>query len=447
MSKIINNQGIPIARIKGRAYFSAVGIVQSDPVKIKQTKESDPDIFTYKKVDYASWGSSNRFPEEAIEIIGKTGVLSSGINYRCRVCQGLGVLPVKITGFDKDLNEILQAVNEVDLLKYLRGYTCRNYIFGAFRDLIKLGNCFPLLVPNIAGDKILRIDALNARHCRLSKDKSKLIVYGGFENNSCPDKTAVIYDVLDEIDPKAHLDEIIRRKNKIENPIAFPRIKNYFSNNDYYGLPDWWAAKEAGWIDIANQIPTFLKNAYDNAMSVMYHVKIPYAYYDKYFPVQSFKNNEERLEAISGWQDSFEENLTGPENAQKAIFTNFTLNESGRAEEKVEIDKIDSKMQFDEKLSTSAAANGEILFSLMVNPSVVGAGMPGGAYSGNAGSGSDIREAFLVNVILSYVEKNQVLDPLELMLEFNGIKDIDLKYRNIILTTLDKGKSSEEKLD
>jgi len=123
------------------------------------------------------------------------------------------------------------------------------------------------------------------------------------------------------------------------------------------------------------------------------------------------------------------------------------LNESGRAEEKVDIDKIDSKMQFDEKLSTSAAANGEILFSLLVNPSVIGAGMPGGAYSGNAGSGSDIREAFLVNVVLSYVEKNQVLDPLELMLEINGHKDIDLKYRNIILTTLDKGKSTEEKLD
>ena len=46
----------------------------------------------------------------------------------------------------------------------------------------------------------------------------------------------------------------------------------------------------------------------------------------------------------------------------------------------------------------------------------------------------------------NYIEKQQVLDPIELMLEYNGIHDVELVYRNIILTTLDKGKSTEEKL-
>ena len=36
---------------------------------------------------------------------------------------------------------------------------------------------------------------------------------------------------------------------------------------------------------------------------------------------------------------------------------------------------------------------------------------------------------------------------MEAMLEINGYADIDLKYRNIVLTTLDKGKNSEEKLN
>ena len=57
----------------------------------------------------------------------------------------------------------------------------------------------------------------------------------------------------------------------------------------------------------------------------------------------------------------------------------------------------------EDRLSTSAAANSEILFSLMVNPSVLGAGMPGGPYAGNAGSGSDIREGLLVSLILNYI--------------------------------------------
>ena len=99
-----------------------------------------------------------------------------------------------------------------------------------------------------------------------------------------------------------------------------------------------------------------------------------------------------------------------------------------------------------DRLSTSAAANSEILFSLMVNPSVLGAGMPGGPYAGNAGSGSDIREGLLVSLILNYIEKQQVLDPIELMLEYNDIHDVELVYRNIILTTLNTGKSTEEKI-
>ena len=92
------------------------------------------------------------------------------------------------------------------------------------------------------------------------------------------------------------------------------------------------------------------------------------------------------------------------------------------------------------------AANSEILFSLMINPSVLGAGMPGGAYAGNSGSGSDIREAFMVSVFLNYFERQLVLDPVETMLRFNGHKKIDIKYRNLLLSTLDTGHSSEEKI-
>lgn len=49
-------------------------------------------------------------------------------------------------------------------------------------------------------------------------------------------------------------------------------------------------------------------------------------------------------------------------------------------------------------------------------------------------------------MILSHIEKQAVLDPVECMLQFNGYDDVDIKYRNITLTTLDSGKSTEEKL-
>ena len=134
----------------------------------------------------------------------------------------------------------------------------------------------------------------------------------------------------------------------------------------------------------------------------MWHVKIPDKYYDIYFPINSYKSNEERLRAITDWQDEIEKNLSGVENAKKAFFSTFTLNESGRSEEEIKIEKLDTRFNLDEKLSTSAAANSEILFSLMVNPSVLGAGMPGGPYAGNAGSGSDIREGLMASMNIAF---------------------------------------------
>jgi hypothetical protein len=441
-----NGKGVPIMRVTQRAIFSTVG---SDGAAkpIKSITNTRVTTFQYKNSDYVCWGENNRFPDDAELLIHRTGVLQTALNYKSRCCYGQGVIPVVLEGLDENLKDIYKPLNNIDLISFLNDYTFCNYHKDAFRDINKFGNCFPLLVPNDKGNKIVRIDAINARHCRLSVDKTKLLVYGKFleGNPSKDEKDCFVYDILDETDPQLTL-EVLKESNKLSKPIAFPRIKNYLSNNDYYARTDWWAAYKSGWIDIAHQIPEFLKKAYENAITVMWHIKIPAKFYDDFFSEKDYQTTAERMTAINKWQDSYSDNLTGTENANKALFSSFKINESGRAEEQVVIERLDGKLNMDEKLSTSAAANSEILFSLMVNPSVLGAGMPGGPYAGNAGSGSDIREGLMASLVLSYIEKQQVLEPVKLMFRFNGYNNVSFKYKNIILTTLDKGKSTEEKI-
>jgi hypothetical protein len=112
-------------------------------------------------------------------------------------------------------------------------------------------------------------------------------------------------------------------------------------------------------------------------------------------------------------------------------------------EEQWIIKPLENKLGNDQNLVTSAAANSEILFSLMINPNVLGAGMPGGTYAGNQG-GSNIREAFLVNIANAWLDRQNLLDPLEAFLQFNGVKDVQLRFRNTILTTLDTGAGSKK---
>ena len=414
---------------------------------VKPVKERLGEYFSFDKRDYATWGDTNCFPDDAERTIRATSVLQTGLNYKARCCYGQGVVPVKVSGFDANNNEIFEPVQDRDILNYLRGLAFRNYHTAAFRDLIKFGNAFPLLVFNNAGDKIVRVQILNARHCRISVDKTKLLVYGDFKHTYPAEDETVVYDMLNEDDPFYDL-QWRRDTGKLKGvkAIAFPRIRNYFSNNDYYAAPDWQSAQESGWIDIAHKIPEFLNRAYQNAMHLMWHVQIPATYWEKQFPKSEYKNVEQRKQLIQDFMDKFEKELTDTKNANKSLFTQYYIDESGRTNGDWKVTRLDGEIKADDRLSMSAAANSEILFSLMVNPSVLGAGMPGGPYSGNSGSGSDIREGLLVSMILSHIEKQAVLDPVELMFEYNGIHDIDLKYRNITLTTLDSGRNTQESL-
>lgn len=426
--------------------FQGSGIFGSTNT-VKTVQERLDDRFTFLKREYATWGDTNCFPDDAEKTIRSTSVLQTGLNYKARCCYGQGVVPVKVAGFDESNNEIFEPVQDRDVLNYLRGLSFRNFHTAAFRDLIKFGNAFPLLVFNNAGDKIVRAQILNARHCRISVDKTKLLVFGDFKNSAPTEKETQVYEMLDETDPLYDL-QWRRDTGKLKGlkAIAFPRIKNYFSNNDYYAAPDWQSAQESGWIDIAHKIPEFLNRAYENAMHLMWHVQIPHTYWEKQFPKSEYKNVEQRKQLIQDFMDKFEKELTDTKNANKSLWTQYYIDESGRVNGDWKITRLDSEIKADDRLSMSAAANSEILFSLMVNPSVLGAGMPGGPYSGNAGSGSDIREGLLVSMLLSHIEKQAVLDPVELMFEFNGIHGIDLKYRNITLTTLDSGRNTQESL-
>ncbi len=243
--------------------------------------------------------------------------------------------------------------------------------------------------------------------------------------------------------------DLQRRKwgKKIAGKSFIYTIKDSWSNNEYYSSPIWYSAFLSGWVDIATSVPQFLKTAYKNQITWKWHVQIPYAFWDKKFPATDYKTTAERKTAINDYMDTIEDNLCGTENANKPIFTMFEINpNNGKTEERWIIEPLNNKLDNQQNLVTSAAANSEILFSLMLNPNVLGAGMPGGTYAGNQG-GSNIREAFLVNIANAWLDRQNLLDPLETFIRFNGADDnIEWRFRNTILTTLDTGSGTKKTL-
>ena len=54
--------------------------------------------------------------------------------------------------------------------------------------------------------------------------------------------------------------------------------------------------------------------------------------------------------------------------------------------------------------------------------------------------------AFLVNIANAWIDRQNLLDPIKLLLKSHGLDDIELRFRNTVLTTLDSGAGTQKTL-
>lgn len=450
MDILFNKEATPLMLTSTHIFGESVGkpsdydIKKRDilaPYELKTT-----EISTLGKLQIMNWGKDNRFPVEALKQISTTSVLNTGLKFLRSLTVGQGIYPCKVTGWDDKGNEVLSPVSDPQINRFINSRMVRRYLEKVSRDYFKLGNGAVEMLPNMSG-QIVGLNTLNARFYRYTMPDAwgacKCVVSGAWPDTPAAEQATVLNCLMD-YDPELHV-EWMKLAGKLKEPFVFP-VRDSWSNNDYYGEPIWLPSYVLGWVDIAHMVPRFLKKAYQNQITWKWHVQIPYSYWEKKFPPNNYKDPEARKRDIQSYMDKVEDNLCGLENAEKPLFTNYAVNETnGKIEEEWKITALDNKYKGGENLVTSAAANSEILFSLMVNPNVFGAGMPGGSYAGNQG-GSNIREAFLVNIANAWIDRQNLLDPLYLYLRSNGVNDVDLRFRNTILTTLDSGAGTQKTL-
>jgi len=452
MDILFNSSGTPLAMTSTLIYGESIGLPSDEEIRkkavaapYKQTGKVTIDIDGYQ---VRPWGGDNRFPLTAIEQVDNTTVLNTGLKFLRNLTIGQGIFPCIVTGYDDQGNEVLKPIDDARVKSFVNGRMVRRYMEKTLRDYLKVGCGAVQFIPNLSMNGFAGINSLNPLYYRFTDPddigRCQAVVSGYWPQNPSAGQYSVL-DVLSEYDPEMQA-QVLQFRGALKNGFVYP-VRDSWSNDDLYGLPIWWPAYVCGWVEIAHLVPQFLKKAYQNQITWKWHVQIPYSFWDKRFPPEDYKNASERQTLIKQYMDKLELNLCGADNAEKPIFTNFSVNEmSGKVEEQWIIKPLENKYQGSDQLPVSAAANSEILFALMVNPNVLGAGMPGGTYSGNQG-GSNIREAFLVNIANAWIDRQNLLDPLELFIRMNGgAEDIELRFRNTILVTLDSGTGTKKTL-
>ena len=447
MTKIVwNKNGYPAAAFGASTAYTTTKLKPfKKPPVVKEDTDNEIHAGPYK---IASWfDAGNDFPNNTAQTyLKKSSSLRGGIHRKVRMNVGQGIYPVIVKGHDSEGKEMVDPFFDAKMYRLLNSFMVLNYNEQAHINLLEYGIAFPQMIFNQAGDFVSIIKNHDSPFCRFTKKEKGIIkncvISGKWPHVSSEDD----YEVVPVLDLDGTEDEIYARAQELKSFI-YP-IKMHTTGNIYYPYAPWDTARASGHLDISIKIAEYLMYMFDNQMSIKYHIQIPYSYWEKKYPDEDYKTSKEkteRKEKIEAEIDAIETNMTTTENARKALITHFENNPQLKEADKWKIEVIDDKFTTDQYLPQAAASNAEILTSLGIHPATMGLSLSSGPYSDNGG-GSDIREAFLVDVAMAWLDRQKVLAPLEMMcrINFKLPDNFQLRTHNTVLTTLDTGGGTQK---
>lgn len=402
------------------------------------------------KKDWVLWGTNDDFPRDIVKLIRKSTVGKSGLHLLTKAIYGQKLMTYTVEDYDAQGREVIKYVYNEEWETIIRQSNFNAVRLALMQDYCYFGWNVPEIRFNGNKTKVWGIDFHKASHSRFAPADSKtgqipfLYVSGNF-----PDATKEDCQILPVID-------YIRYPDQIE---AIKADTTYFKYvmpqlwpdplNDYYPSVYWDSARESGWLEIATSIPAYKKALFKNQMSLKYDIQIPYEYLETMYPGFAKMDVEKQDQIIDDLYNEIVDQLTGADNAQKALMSFFRTDpKSGKPIGNWIIKTIDDKMKNDAYLPDAAAANSEILFAMNVNPARTGQGNTGGSYNGGANNGgSNIREADLAMRAQLQSDRDIVYSFFEFVKLYNGMDPkLKLGVQDQVMTTLDTGAGTKKTL-
>jgi hypothetical protein len=410
-----------------------------------------PDVVNLAQAQWAAWGDDNEEPLRMCEDIENNGVLSAGILSKVRMAIGNGIFPAMLTGIDSEGNEQLEWVQDLEINRWLELNKSFMYSYTNIYNLLAYGWGSTQIILNNDRDYINRIKATDVVTARLEKKDLKTAQIQNLY--LCADYTAMGSYNPDKMQKIPVLQEGYEMDNlqNLKSGHEFAILHRLLTNGkQYYPRPLWKAAQ--AWVNISRSIPAMKEALHKNQMSIKYVVLISDSFWERTYQGFRDKSDDDRKKIINDKYNEIDTWLTGEKANGKSIITGSWYDPVAKMlMPDIQINVIDEKWKDGKMLPDNAAADKQILFSMFFNPAIWGGNLLGDGASGGAGSGSDIREAFIVQLMLMQAERVMNLDVLTLVKYYNGWADrlesegkfLVFRYKTGILTTLDTGGSTQ----
>lgn len=401
------------------------------------------------KKDWILWGVNDDFPQYITKLIRKSTVGRAGLHHITKTLYGQRLITYEVVGLDDNGNQIIKYVRDPEWEEIVSRSNFNMLRLALCQDYAYFQLCVPEVIFNGNKTKIWSFNFHKASHCRFAPMNPatgripKVFVSGNF-----PEAKAEDCQQIPVIDAMQYFDQLEDIRNDIRTykyviPQAWPD-----AINDYYPVAFWDSARESGYLDIAISIPAYIKALFKNQMSLKYHIDIPMEYFEDLYKNEWHAYTPEQKDDIfTELYEKIVEQLTGAENAQKALMTFSRTGQNGKPIGQWTIKVIDDKTQNSGLLPNASAANLEILFAMGINPAQSGAGNTGSSATGGANNGgSNIRESGLQQRSALQADRDIILSFFNFFKAWYNKPNLQISVQDMVLTTLDQGKGTEKVL-
>lgn len=401
---------------------------------------------------YIEWGSGDKFPSTLSTAVRKNGSASSAMRVKERAHYGNGLTLYKTSKSDlgKKVIEYVPLEDNTAINDFLKKIKYKLFLQETIKDLEWFNIAFPEFVLSVDRKSILSVRRQKTAWVRFSAPNTSGVIEHIYISSKFGTSNSVDVDSNTDVskitllNPYLTKDEIIEYciKNNIQNfsiPFGFPAV-----DESFYPEADWHSILNSGWLEVANSVPEYKLNIFKNQVSIKYIIEIDERYFQKVYAEKWMDFSiDEKLNIRKELIEAITDELSGNTNSGKSISSIMFEDDKGNQASAVKITPIDDKFKDGSYLPEAEAANSEVLFAMGVDPSVIGAGIPGGKLG--AGSGSDKRVAFNILQSLKTADRDVTLSVLEFIQDFNGWDaSIKFAFENTEITTLDKNPTSTQ---
>lgn len=390
-----------------------------------------------QQIEIVNWGSANNLPVQIREAVEKSTDMSAAMLFNISLGYGDGIQAMRL------VDGIPTPATEPEIIDFFEQNSINpNYALEQITDLNWFYNCFPEIILDKAGKKIVEINHKEAEFSRLSKMNSKgkieYHLYSGKWGRSPSKSDIEATPYLDNRRPYFDLLEQVKKsERRFIVPVSFPT-----PGRSYYQKPYWYSLIESGWFDFAVGIPELKKAMLKNQMSLKYLIEIDPRYWDLLFKKEGITTDEEKSVRVKAEYQAIQNFLVGTKNAGKSWIVPLEYSPAMKeARSFIKITEI-PQSKGGEYLADASDVSNTIAYAMGVHSGLIGSAP--GKNSGSL-SGTDKREMFIIKQALLKPFRDILLAPFTLTKQFNQWpKDIFFTIPNLVLTSLDANTGSEK---